>query len=450
MRITRAAQLGTLALAAGLLLSACGSSSDASPGGSAQPIPQSSIDAALKTKTSITFWTWVPDIENEVKAFEQAYPDITVQVVNQGQGADYYTKLQSAIKAGSGAPDVAQVEYPHIASLQLKKSLLDLAPYGAGDLQKDFVPNAWDLVTSGSSVYGIPQDSGPLGLLYRTDLLKAAGVEVPTTWDDFATAAAKVHQKNPKQYLTNLAPSNGSAFIGLLQQNGVDAFSYDGKQTVKIDLDSDAAKKVVDYWGGLVSSGVVSTDPDFTNDWYSGLASGRYASWVSAAWGPTFLQGTAAKTSGKWRASELPQWTAGAHASGNVGGSADSVLASSQHKIAAAEFVQWLNHDQKTTLDFATKQFLFPTTTAALNDPAFSDQKSDFYGGQQVNKVFAGISAQLDSPSGSVPFIDNVYDLFNTTLGKAFADGGTGVDAALTAWQDQVVAYAKAQGFTVQ
>lgn len=438
--------LGTVAVAS-VLLAGCAASGTTTASTSA--VSKAAITKAMNTPTTITFWTWVPKIQTEVNLFEKKYPKIKVDVVNLGQGATYYTKLESAIAAGSGAPDVAQVEYTHLPSFELGKDLKDLAPYGASALKSQFSASAWSLVASGSAVYGIPQDSGPLGVLYRTDILKADGVTPPTTWAEFATAAEKVHAANPSQYLTDIPSANGSAFLGLFQQAGAHPFSYTGGKTVNINLDSAAGKKVVDYWSGLIQKGVISTDPDFTDSWYQGLASGKYASWVAAAWGPVFLQGTAAKTSGDWRAAELPQWTAGDHASGIVGGSADSVLSSTKHPIASAVFTQFLNTDKKSTLDFATQQFLFPTTTATLNNSAFSDQKSAFYGGQQVNKVFAGISSKITGQFGSLPFMDEVYDSFNTTLGQAMANGGKGMESGLAAWQATVVKYAKSQGFTV-
>lgn len=439
--------LGAAAIASALLLTGC--SASAPKAAAPTTVSQSAIDKAMDTPTTITFWTSVPDIQTEVDLFEKAYPKVTVKVVNVGNGADYYTKLRSAIAAKSGAPDVAQIEYHHIPSFVLGDNLLDLAPYGAEKIKGDYVDYAWKLVERGNAVYGIPQDSGPLGLLYRNDILSANGIKPPTTWNDFATAAQTVHKANPKQYLTNVSSSNASAFLGLFQQAGANPFAYDGAKTVNVNLTSAEGTKVVDYWSKLISSGAVSTDPDFTDTWYQGLASGKYASWVSAAWGPVFLQGTAADTSGKWRASELPQWTAGDHASGNVGGSADVVLKSTKNPIASAIFTQWLNHDSSSTVAFATKQFLFPTTTKTLADPQFTDQKSPFYGGQQVNKIFAGISSNITGEFGSLPFMDYVYDAFNKTLGKAMADGGSGMNAGLTAWQDDVVSYAKSQGFTV-
>ena len=40
------------------------------------PISQEDIDQALSTPTELTFWTWVPNIQNEVDLFEEAYPAI--------------------------------------------------------------------------------------------------------------------------------------------------------------------------------------------------------------------------------------------------------------------------------------------------------------------------------------------------------------------------------------
>ena len=117
----------------------------------------------MSTPTELTFWTWVPDIENEVALFEEKYPEINVKVENVGQGLPHYQKLRSAIEAGEGAPDVAQIEYQYIPSFVLPESLLDLAPYGADDLADDYVEWAWNQVSPGDEVWAIPQDVGPDG-----------------------------------------------------------------------------------------------------------------------------------------------------------------------------------------------------------------------------------------------------------------------------------------------
>ena len=94
------------------------------------------------------------------------------------------------------------------------------------------------------------------------------------------------------------------------------------------------------------------------------LNSGKYATWITAAWGPVFLQGSAKSTSGKWRAAPLPQWDASKPASGNWGGSTTAVIKGTKNPIAAAKFAEFLNTDPQTTKMFTTLQFFFPATTA--------------------------------------------------------------------------------------
>src|SRR5438132_5061849 len=58
---------------------------------------------------TLEVWSWVGGLDKAAKLFEQAYPDIKVHVNNVGGGPAEYQKLQTAIKAGSGGPDVAQI-----------------------------------------------------------------------------------------------------------------------------------------------------------------------------------------------------------------------------------------------------------------------------------------------------------------------------------------------------
>lgn len=86
---------------------------------SSKPVSQADIGKAMKAPTELTFWTWVPDIEQEVALFEKKYPAIKVKVANAGQGVPHYTKLRTALKAGSAAPDVVQIEYQAIPTFTI-------------------------------------------------------------------------------------------------------------------------------------------------------------------------------------------------------------------------------------------------------------------------------------------------------------------------------------------
>jgi len=432
----RKAKVITMVLLASMMigaLAACGGSS----GGSA---PQASGPVTL------TFWTWVPEIQSEITLFEKSHPNIKIKLVNAGQGTPEYTKLRTALKAGSGAPDVVQIEFQYLPTFTLTGKLVDLAPYGANAIKNDYVPWTWSQVTQGDKVYAIPQDSGPMGLLYRQDIFDQYHIAVPKTWDEYAQAAVALHKANPKIYIADFAPSQGAWFTALAWQAGSHPFKGQGTN-LSINVNDAPALKVANYWGNLVQQKVVDTAPDFTNDWYAALGSGKYATWITAAWGPVFLSGVAKNSAGKWRAAPLPQWNAGDTASGNWGGSTDAVTSQSKHPKEAAEFAMWLNHNQESATQFAQKQFLFPVLKSVLSDPAF-DAPSTFYGGQKVNEVFVAASNQVDTNFQWSPFQDYVYTQYGNQIGDA-VNGKISFEQAINNLQTNLVDYAKSQGFTV-
>jgi ABC-type glycerol-3-phosphate transport system substrate-binding protein len=217
----------------------------------------------MTTPTELTFWTWVPNIEKEIAVFEKEYPDIDIKVVNAGQGEPQYTKLRTALKAGTGAPDLAQIEFQYIPTFSLTESLVDLRPYGAEQHADTFVDWTWEQVQGeNGEVWAYPQDTGPMGMLYRKDIFDKHGIEPPKTWDEFAAAAEKLHAADPDVYLTNLAPNQNGVWMGLLWQAGAKPFETQGAESVKISVNDDASKQVGEYWQGLIEDGTISTDPD--------------------------------------------------------------------------------------------------------------------------------------------------------------------------------------------
>jgi multiple sugar transport system substrate-binding protein len=431
-----------------LTVAACSDSPSTPAAPASTTVSQADIDKAMTTPTTLTFWTWVPNIQQEVDLFQKKYPAVKVNVVNAGQGLDAYTKLRTALKAGKGAPDLAQIEFQYIPTFSITKSLVDLRPYGAAANQSKFVDWTWSQVTGpNGEILAYPQDTGPMGMLYRADLFAKYKIEVPKTWDEFAAAARKLHAADPKVYLTDMAANEQGAWHGLMWQAGSKPYSVNGT-TVGLAVNDAASKKVAGYWGGLAKEGVIATDPDFTDTWFQGLNSGKYATWLTAAWGPVFLGGSAKSTAGKWRAAPLPQWDASNPVSGNWGGSTTAVMKGSANPIAAAKFAEFLNTDPETTKLFNTAQNFFPATKALIDDPDFAGQKSAFFGDQQVNQLFGQIGGTVDKAWQWPPFVDQSVKDWTETAGKALADKAD-VAAATDQWQSRLTAYAKDQGFTV-
>lgn len=397
----------------------------------------------------LTIWSWVPNMQDEANLYEKANPGVTVSVINVGQGNPHYAKIENALRAHKGGPDLAQIEFDKVLTFRELHALSDLSAYGVNAFKNDYVPWAWQQVSDGDHVYAMPWDSGPIGQVYRKDIFDAHGLTPAATWDDFAEQALKLHKDAPDRLLTNATFTEGAWSNALLWQMGWRPFTVDGT-TLGIDFSNDISRRFSAYWQKLLDAKAVDAKPGFVTEWYEAFDKGRYAIWIVGAWGPVFLQQFAKSSAGKWRAGAIPQWQANAKpVSANWGGSTLGLLKQSPHQAEAAKLAIWLLHSRQSTLQFATEQYLFPTSLALLDNQKFLDTPYPFYGNQPVNQVFAASAHEVNPDFQWSPFQEYVQTQMATELGGAANGRGT-LDQAFDRLQKRIVSYAKEQGFTVK
>ncbi len=452
MRLTSALRMAVPGLAALLVLTACSGGSAAAPGPSsaaAGASPVGSAPAATGAKVNLTFWAWAPNIEKVAAMWNAKNPDIQVTVNKQDGGDPAVTKLLTAIKAGSGAPDLMQAEYQKIPTLVSANALTDISKDVDPAVKNDFPASVWNSVTLGSAaLYAVPQDSGPMEFYYRADLFAKYGLSVPTTWDEYAATAKKLHAADPKAYLGTFSASDAGWFTGLAQQAGASWWGVDGNSW-SVAINSDASKKVASYWGGLVASGDIDNKPMYTPAWNAALNNGTQAGWISAIWAPSVLVGNAASTAGKWKMAPLPQWDPAKPATGNWGGSSTAVTSQSKHAAEAAKFATWMNTDPTATKALAQVMGVYPASTSAqktalTSPPAFFSNQADFYA------VAAKVAATA-APFTYGPNVNVAFSAYNDQFGKAAeAKSQQGFLDALTSMQNTTVTDMKNTGFTVK
>jgi multiple sugar transport system substrate-binding protein len=437
-RHVRATAIAGAALAA-LVAAGCSSSGSSSSSPAATAASSSSSQ-----KVTLTFWSWVPNLDKVVAIWNKSHPDIQVQVQVQAGGDQELTKLLTAAKAGN-PPDLAQVEYQVLPTLVSNNYLANIAPY-ASSLKSDFPAGNWNQVTLGtSSVYGIPQDAAPMALFYRADLFKKYGLTVPTTWAEFAADAKKLHAEAPGVYLGSFSSVDPGEFAGLTQQAGAQWWSASGS-TWTVGIDGAASQKVASYWQSLVASGGIDNQPQWTAAWNKGMNNGKYIAWVSDIWAPSDMPTVSPSNTGKWAMTELPQWTTGAHVVGNWGGSSTAVMAASKHQQAAAEFAAWLNTDPAATAALASQSGIYPADIAAegalSTPPSYFTNQPNFW---SLAKQYAAEA----SPVTWGPDVNVAYSEFQTAFGGAVTSKGSFL-SPLAQIQSAVLNDMKKSGFTVQ
>lgn len=443
-RTRRSALLVGAALSVSLMTAACGS-----PGQeAATPVTSTSatdLEATLNAGGTITVWAWEPTLKPVIEGFQAKYPKVKVNLVNAGTGDDQYTALQNAIKAGSGVPDVAQIEYYALPQFALAKSVTDLTAFGADKLEGTFTPGPWNSVHSGAGIYGLPMDSGPMALFYNKDVFDKHKIEVPATWEEYIAAARKLHKADPKAYITSDTGDAGFA-TSMIWQAGGKPYQVDGTK-VSINFADAGTQKFTTAWQQLVTEKLVAPIVGWSDEWYKGLGDGTIATLVIGAWMPANFETGVKAGSGKWRVAPMPQWESGGKATAENGGSSLAVPEAAANKALAYAFLKYAGVDDgvQTRMDGGA----FPATTAQLNAPDFQAKKFPYFGDQEVNKVLAESAGQVVSGWSYLPYQVYANSVFNDTVGKAYVGGGTLQDG-LKAWQDASVKYGQEQGFSVQ
>lgn len=397
----------------------------------------------------LNFTSWVPGVEEAVALWNSQNPDIQVRAESVPAGnAGTYSNLFNALAAGT-APDLSQVEYDSLSSFRLQNGLVDIAQCaGISDAQDQFVDWTWSQAqVGGDGVYAVPQDTGPMALYYRKDLFEAAGIAVPTTWEEYYQAAVALKAASPEVRMTHFPQVDANWFTGLLWQNQASLFEIDG-ENISVTVDSPQTQQVAEYWQRMIDEDLIATNlQGFSPDLYAAWSSGTVASWVSAAWGYSTIRDNAPDTAGNWAVAPMPQWEAGGTNAGNWGGSTTAVFAGTEHPAEAAQFALWLNTDPASLEILNREGGLYPAATAGQDLPALGDGV-EFYGGQPIFDVFQDASGQVDTEFTWGPTMTDTYTALSDGFTAALNGDGT-LSEALSAAQTSSLEALRAQGIQV-
>nr|WP_194241632.1 extracellular solute-binding protein [Galbitalea soli] len=443
------------AVAAAALVAALAACSSSGGGGTSTSSKATNCTNKIVVKSApvVTVWAWYPNMAKVVDNFNNGHKDVQVCWTNVGQGGDEYNKVQTAISAGKGLPDVVMLEADHLTAYEIQGALVDISKYGADSVKSNFSAGAWKDVSQGSSVYAAPVDGGPMALIYRTDVFKKYGITTPpTTWAEYAADAAKVKAAGGPAF-GDLGANVPAVQMALQIQKGATPFQYDLSDPKKltIKLNDQASKDVLDYWAGLVKAKEIGTQDQFTTDYISGVVNGKYATYVSAAWAPGYLTGAGVgkgASSGVWAVAPLPQWDTANPVSVNWGGSAFAVTSQATNKANAAKVALGLYADPASLADGWKNQIIFPLNQGVLTSQEFIDNKSEFFSGQTANKDVYIPAENAYKGFTYSPITVYYYAQLQAETAKINAGKITGSQAA-DELQANIVKYAQGQGFTV-
>ncbi|OJU37715.1 MAG: hypothetical protein BGN94_15670 [Rhizobiales bacterium 68-8] len=178
--------------------------------------------AGIAAADPVTITFRFNDTEQEVRGaideFQKQNPDIKVELQRIGW-KDARNQFLREAAVGQG-PDVAHVAQVWVTEMGDAGATLALDDF----LQKDPPPNgfadfaAQDLAHGkDGKIYGLPWTTDTWAMVYRTDLLKEAGIDsLPTTWEDMRKDSEAVYKKTGKAGFGFPAGSSASGAMWFL------------------------------------------------------------------------------------------------------------------------------------------------------------------------------------------------------------------------------------------
>jgi arabinogalactan oligomer/maltooligosaccharide transport system substrate-binding protein len=402
-----------LILCLALLLTACGKKEEKAGG-----------------PTVITFWHTMNEeetvtLDGLIEKFRAENPQIEIrsQVV---PFSDAQNKFKTVAQAGD-APDVFRAEIawtPEFAELGF---LTPLDEYISPEDIQDYLPGALRYNQYKGHLWGIPQVTDCLALLYNKRLLREAGVEPPATMDDLVVVAKKLTNPGKGRYgffwrgdSYWLLPFIWAFGGGLIDE-----------KTHHILINNQGSVHALEFYIALRDEyGVVPPEVDFANDYENmlvGFKTGKYAMILNGPWATAdILAGQEFADPSNLGVTRIPRGPAGY---GSPVGGHNYVISSSCEDVPAAyRFIHFLNLAEHQA-ELARKNNLLPTRKSAYDLPGVVD-----------NAIIQGFRYQLEVannrpviPEGGLIFVDFTPNLQAALNGKMTPQEA--LDATAKAWE---------------
>ena len=256
-----------LVLAMALSLAACGNKPVAEDDGTATV---TMIAAQYGNETA----AWWADFEAKFEAANENI-DLVVDVVSWN---DIYTVVNTRIANGE-APDLLNID--GFADYQADGLLLPASEWVSEETYAKFFDSFLEQSVVDGTVWAVPDLASARALYYNADILAAAGVEVPTTWEELVSVceAIKAYDAEIYPWGVDMTTDEGQACFAYYAWNNAGGFvDADGNWT----LNSAENVEAVEFIVSMVQAGLTNTDPttETRYDLQEMFASGKVAMMV--------------------------------------------------------------------------------------------------------------------------------------------------------------------------
>ena len=307
-----------------------------------------------ETPVTINFWHHysAQSAENEtlmndlIPKFESENPGIKVNAVSH-EWAELHDKILVSASSQS-LPDVARLDIAWLPEFEQMGVLvaLDQEMPDFAEVAGTLLDSALSTANIGGSYYALPLNTNSKILFYNTAMLEAAGVEVPTTMDEWVEAVRKLSGTNangqqiwgwnePALSGWNICPFIWSFGGSLTDEEQTVATGY---------INSPETVKAVETFAMLAQEGALTGFNSGDIPMTDGFGTGRYAMMLEGPWKTAELAGAYPDVA--YGTAYMP---AGECGSISVLGGEDIAMFNTANREAAWKFMQFMTGEYAET-----------------------------------------------------------------------------------------------------
>ena len=431
---------GTMALSLGTAVMAEEAETEAAPTAVTTVGPD---DAAGKFE----LWSFV-DLHNEfygkmVEEWNAENPDKTVQITfSTYPYSDMHNKLMMSLQAGSGAPDLCDVEIGQFPNYTGE----DCPLY---DVTDAMAPYADTMVQARMDVYkneagaqvGVPTHVGATVMYWNAELFEQYGLDYKSvsTWDEYTELGRQLKEaSNGEVYLTSV-DTGGVDWMWVAMAEYGDDWTGGMGGTVNVQLES--VEKMLTMQQEWLAEGIAMISTDGHVDLEAGFANvsaGKIASFPKAMWYMSRFTGYMPEMEGKYDITPLPVFEEGQPRSVAIGGTGTVVTNQCENPELAAEWLAWAKCSAAGSSHIWNDLGFDVCNTAVWTDEAFAYDESNAYNTffrvkpyEVLNEISDEIQAIYTTSNSPT-----INDYFCTTTLNYVLEDGMDVAEALQDAQD--------------
>ena len=360
--------------------------------------------ASSQEGTELSFWTFqdlhMSFYEKMAKLWNEENPDRKIIFKPEVLPfEDMHTKLLVSLQAGTGAPDMVDIEigkYPNFL-----KGNVQLIPLNdvIDPVRDKFVTARLDIYSKDGQNYGLPFHVGASVIFYNTEILDAAGIDPYDikTWDDYMEAGKIVKQKTGKPMAT--VEVNGQwSFWPMIAERGSDLVDADGN----VILDNETNIKTLEYLKELLDSGVAVAAPGgnhHAEEYYGFMNDGGAASMWMPMWYMNRFTDYMPDLSGKILILPMPRWTPDGKRSAGMGGTGTSVTNQARDVELAKDFLMFAKGSEEGNLVIWEDLGFDPPRWDVWDNPRMnaSNKFTEYYQNDSIFGMLLEIKDEINS-----------------------------------------------------